>query len=158
MHHSNGTVKSWLSPNTCSSSYKQSAPKPPSNVLPSQNSTVIYWEECTFLALPFHIEQFALKVLKVGFGPSTFQEADVSSNRELQTILSQGGFPKLGVPFFGVHITRTIVLWGLYWGPLRRQSRNPPTGPISKLQQAIANPTLHILYSPLHLHPISQPA
>ena len=26
-----------------------------------------------------------------------------------------GGFPKLGV---GVSIIRTIVFWGLYWGPL----------------------------------------
>ena len=28
------------------------------------------------------------------------------------------GFPKLGVPFLGVPIIRTIVFWGLYWGPL----------------------------------------
>ena len=28
-----------------------------------------------------------------------------------------GGFPKLGVPFLGVPIIRTIVFWGLYWGP-----------------------------------------
>ena len=28
-----------------------------------------------------------------------------------------GGFPKLGVPFWGVPIVRTIVFWGLYWGP-----------------------------------------
>ena len=27
-----------------------------------------------------------------------------------------GGFPKLGVPFLGIHIIRTIVFWGLYWG------------------------------------------
>ena len=27
-----------------------------------------------------------------------------------------GGFPKLGVPFLGVPIIRTIVYWGLYWG------------------------------------------
>ena len=26
------------------------------------------------------------------------------------------GFPKLGVPFLGVPIIRTIVFWGLYWG------------------------------------------
>ena len=29
-----------------------------------------------------------------------------------------GGFPKLGVPFWGAHIIRTIVYWGLYWGTL----------------------------------------
>ena len=29
-----------------------------------------------------------------------------------------GGFPKLGVPFLGAPIIRTIVFWGLYWGPL----------------------------------------
>ena len=29
-----------------------------------------------------------------------------------------GGFPKLGVPFWGVPIIRTIVFWGQYWGPL----------------------------------------
>ena len=29
-----------------------------------------------------------------------------------------GGFPKLGVPLLGVPIIRTIVFWGLYWGPL----------------------------------------
>ena len=28
------------------------------------------------------------------------------------------GFPKLGVPFLGVLIIRTIVYWGLYWCPL----------------------------------------
>ena len=28
------------------------------------------------------------------------------------------GFPKLGVPFLGVPIIRTIAFWGLYWGPL----------------------------------------
>ena len=28
-----------------------------------------------------------------------------------------GGFPKLGVPFLGVLIIRTIVNWGLYWDP-----------------------------------------
>ena len=27
------------------------------------------------------------------------------------------GFPKLGVPFLGVPIIRTIVFWGLYSGP-----------------------------------------
>ena len=26
------------------------------------------------------------------------------------------GFPKLGGIFLGVHIIRTIVFWGLYWG------------------------------------------
>ena len=29
-----------------------------------------------------------------------------------------GSFLKLGVPFLGVPIIRTIVFWGLYWGPL----------------------------------------
>ena len=29
-----------------------------------------------------------------------------------------GGFPKLGVPFWGVPLIRSIVYWGLYWGPL----------------------------------------
>ena len=28
------------------------------------------------------------------------------------------GFPKLGVTFLGVPMIRTIVFWGLYWGPL----------------------------------------
>ena len=28
------------------------------------------------------------------------------------------GFPKIGVPFLGVPIIRTIVYWGLYWGSL----------------------------------------
>ena len=28
-----------------------------------------------------------------------------------------GDFPKLGVPFLGVPIIRTIVFWGLHWGP-----------------------------------------
>ena len=28
------------------------------------------------------------------------------------------GFLKLGVPFWGVPLVRTIVLGGLYWGPL----------------------------------------
>ena len=29
-----------------------------------------------------------------------------------------GDFPKLGVPCLGVPLIRTIVYWGLYWGPL----------------------------------------
>ena len=29
-----------------------------------------------------------------------------------------GDFPKLGVPFLGVPIIRTIVFWGLHWSPL----------------------------------------
>ena len=29
-----------------------------------------------------------------------------------------GSFPKLGIPFWGVPIIRTIVFGGLYWGPL----------------------------------------
>ena len=29
-----------------------------------------------------------------------------------------GGFLKLGVPFLGVSIIRTIIFWGLNWGPL----------------------------------------
>ena len=29
-----------------------------------------------------------------------------------------GDFPKLWVPLLGVPIMRTIVFWGLYWGPL----------------------------------------
>ena len=29
-----------------------------------------------------------------------------------------GGYPKLGVPFLGVVIIRTIVYWGLCWGTL----------------------------------------
>ena len=33
-------------------------------------------------------------------------------------IMPYGGFPKLGVPFLGIPIIRTIVFWGLYWGPL----------------------------------------
>ena len=32
--------------------------------------------------------------------------------------LPKWGFPKSGVPFLGVLIIRTIVFWGLYWGPL----------------------------------------
>ena len=32
--------------------------------------------------------------------------------------LQYGGFPKLGVTSLGVPIIRTIVFWGLYWGPL----------------------------------------
>ena len=32
--------------------------------------------------------------------------------------MESGGFPKLGVPFLGVPMIRTIVFWGLYWGPL----------------------------------------
>ena len=28
-----------------------------------------------------------------------------------------GGFSKLGLPFWGVPIIRTLVYWGLYWGP-----------------------------------------
>ena len=31
-----------------------------------------------------------------------------------------GGFPKLGVPFWGVPMIRTIVFWGLYCDPLLR--------------------------------------
>ena len=27
------------------------------------------------------------------------------------------GFPKLGAPFWGIPIIRTIIYWGLYWGP-----------------------------------------
>ena len=34
----------------------------------------------------------------------------------LYTPLS-GGFPKLGVPFWGFLIIRIMVFWGLYWGP-----------------------------------------
>ena len=29
-----------------------------------------------------------------------------------------GGFPKIRGPFLGVLIIRTLVFWGLYWGPL----------------------------------------
>ena len=28
------------------------------------------------------------------------------------------GFPKLGIPFLGVPMMRTILYWGLYWGTL----------------------------------------
>ena len=42
--------------------------------------------------------------------------------KEAQVISRQSpiyrGFPKLGVPFLGVPIIRTIVFWGLYWGTL----------------------------------------
>ena len=36
----------------------------------------------------------------------------------LNTCWRFGGFPKLGVPLLGVPIVRTIIFWGLYWGPL----------------------------------------
>ena len=32
-----------------------------------------------------------------------------------------GGFPKLGVPFWGSQL-RNIVFWGLYWVPLFRET------------------------------------
>ena len=28
------------------------------------------------------------------------------------------GFPKIGGTFLGVPIIKSIILWGLYWGPL----------------------------------------
>ena len=31
---------------------------------------------------------------------------------------SKGGFPKIRDTILGVPIVRTIVFWGLYWGPL----------------------------------------
>ena len=37
--------------------------------------------------------------------------------RPIIVIPSYGGFSRLGVPFLGVLIIRTIVYWGLYWGP-----------------------------------------
>ena len=33
-------------------------------------------------------------------------------------IARYGGFPKIRGTFLGFPITRTIVFWGLYWGPL----------------------------------------
>ena len=35
-----------------------------------------------------------------------------------RAIVGFGGFPKLGVAFWGVPIIRTIVFWGLFWGSL----------------------------------------
>ena len=35
----------------------------------------------------------------------------------MKMLLRPRGFPKLGVPFWGLPIIRTIVFWGLYWGP-----------------------------------------
>ena len=32
-------------------------------------------------------------------------------------VYSMGGFPKLGVPFWGVPTIRNIIVWGLYEGP-----------------------------------------
>ena len=29
-----------------------------------------------------------------------------------------GGFPKIGIPFWGVPKIRILAFWGLYWGPL----------------------------------------
>ena len=42
---------------------------------------------------------------------ATTLEVDPDKNRNLL-----GGFPKLGIPFLGVPIIRTIIYWGLYLG------------------------------------------
>ena len=45
---------------------------------------------------------------------------------------NMGGFPKIRDPCWGVPITRTRVVWGLYWGPLIRDHMNlwkSPYGP-----------------------------
>ena len=38
--------------------------------------------------------------------------------RQRSSEASQLYIPKLGGTIIGVHIIRTIVFWGLYWGPL----------------------------------------
>ena len=41
-----------------------------------------------------------------------------SHESALPGVASYEGFPKIRVPFLGVPIIRTILYWGLYWGPL----------------------------------------
>ena len=54
-------------------------------------------------------------------------ETALESQQEVQVLENQsfGDFPKLGVPFLGVPIIRTIVCWGLYWGPTILGNRHP---------------------------------
>ena len=40
-----------------------------------------------------------------------------SSSSQGPTLSLFGSFPKLGVPFLGAPIIRTLVYWGLYWRP-----------------------------------------
>ena len=42
--------------------------------------------------------------------------SDLASTEDVQQ--PEGGFLKLGVPYWGILIIRTILFWGLYWGPL----------------------------------------
>ena len=57
-------------------------------------------------------EAYALEA----FGP--YPHPDSGRVRLAPAKLTYGDFQKLGVPFLGVPIIRTIVYWGLYWGPL----------------------------------------
>ena len=50
---------------------------------------------------------------------------------QIQHLQVPGGFPKLGLPFKVLIILRTIVFWGLYWGPFRR------TTPLLGLQDVL---------------------
>ena len=53
---------------------------------------------------------------------------------------AMSGFPKIGSPFLGFAIIRTIAFWGLYWGPPFREIamfglESPSRGVLCVLQQ-----------------------
>ena len=77
------------------------SPTPCSSILPLEYVTV-YWEHVLFGGW-------------ISFNPGPTDGPNHC--RVCLTSAQYGDFPKLGVPF-GVPIIRTIVFWGLYWGPL----------------------------------------
>ena len=55
-----------------------------------------------------------LEAKGMGFGV-LFSDSKGSSREARESF---AGFPKFRVPFLGLPIIRTIVFWGVYWGPL----------------------------------------
>ena len=54
--------------------------------------------------------------LQRGVGPNNGESyGKENGNWVLWRFIGIRGFPKLGVPFLGVPIMRTIVYWGLFW-------------------------------------------
>ena len=49
---------------------------------------------------------------------TTFRSMHDPAPKNVQGIASKWGFPKIRGTFLGFPIIRTIVFWGLYWGPL----------------------------------------
>ena len=58
------------------------------------------------------------KSRKLGLGSKKGLPEGLLQWRHISEKALVGIFPKLCVPFLGVPIIRSILFWGLYWGPL----------------------------------------